>query len=418
MYSSKVVAKNIEKFASQEGWTPVAHSVEEVDEFKEYVNSIIKTESNSKSIYVTLAKPISKKRADEVQRFITNEQVMCAVDSNYWESRYVYIADERGSVVRFKNRKSQEIIDYILADLDEKGLSKELLVLGGRQNGTSTKILLKIMHRTLFSSNTQSMVATVSLVESEAFRRMQNAIYDNCPWWLVPQKLPKNSLNNGSALRLNSGMQATGITRGYTPQCVYVTNIEDFPNPVKTFEEGLLRAFFSSRNTMLILHGRRTNKPYSWINCLWEESKKYYDEGLARFMPVFIPWAICSDIYPTSDWIKNHPVPKVWKPLKETVEHVRRCESYIRKTSYLSKSVGPKWKMPIEQKWYWEFNYRHALATNSVDSFLSQMPADDKIGTEITESPKEEMVDEYVDLDTIFPSAAQTQKTLDKMKNG
>lgn len=414
MYSPKVVAKNIEKFASQEGWTPVAHSVEEVDGFNEYIDSITKKESSSKNTYIELSKPLSKKRADEVRRWIINEQVMCSLDSNYWESRYAYIVDSTGKVVKFKNSKSQEVIDSILADLDEKQVSKELLILGSRQNGTSTKILMKIIHRTLFHSNVQCLMASTGRDGRDLLNRMIKNVYSQCPWWLVPRQLSRNAFDN------RSGIQTSGTAHGFTPQCVYITNVEDCPYPVKTFEEGLLPVVHSSKNTLLVLHGMKTKEPNSWINCLWNESKANYDKGLARFMPVFIPWPICSDIYPTAEWIKRYPVPESWKPLKETVEHVRRCESYIRKTPYLSKVVGPKWKMPIEQKWFWEFNYKHALAMHTVDSFLSQMPADDSFGDGLvlTESAPEidEALDQETDLDNIFPSAEHTQETLERIR--
>lgn len=416
MYSPKVVAKNIEKFASQEGWTPVAHSIEEVDEFNGYIDSITKKESNSKNTYIELSKPLSKKRADEVRRWIINEQVMCSLDSNYWETRYAYIADEMGTVSKFKNRKSQEVIDSILSDLDEKEVSKELLILGSRQSGASTKIILKIMHRVLFQPYVQSLVASPVYECSDIFSRITNNIYQKCPWWLVPIKMPKNSLANGSLIATEFGSSRRGMAQGFTPQCVYITNVEEFPDPVKTFEEGMLRSSFSSKNTLLVLHGMKTKEPNSWINCLWNESKANYDKGLARFMPVFIPWPICSDIYPDPHWIKKYPVPESWKPMKETVEHVRRCESYIRKTPYLSKVVGPKWKMPVEQKWYWEFFYKHALAMHTVDSFLSQLPADDDSAVKVSEAHRNEVVDEETDLDNIFPSASQIQETLENIR--
>ena len=135
MYSRKKVQVSLEGFASREGWMPTPHTIEEIDEFKKYVESIVSIESNSQSSYVTLSKPLSAKRQEEVSRWIENEQILCAADYSYWESRYAYVKNEMGEFVRFKNRASQSILDSIIADLDERNLSKEIVVRSSRQCG-------------------------------------------------------------------------------------------------------------------------------------------------------------------------------------------------------------------------------------------------------------------------------------------
>jgi hypothetical protein len=96
MYSERVIVANLNEFASREGWMPTYHTLEQVDEFKHYIDSIVKIESNSRSSYVTLTRTISEKRRKEVWHWVENEQALCGLDSNYFESRYAYVCNEKG----------------------------------------------------------------------------------------------------------------------------------------------------------------------------------------------------------------------------------------------------------------------------------------------------------------------------------
>lgn len=404
MYSPKTTQKTLEMFASREGWTPVPHTIEEVDEFKKYISSIVNIESNSRNSYIELAKPLSVNRQKEISRWIENEQVLCFSDCSYWESRYAYIRTETGEIARFKNRAAQTILDSSIADLDERGLPKELIVLGSRQNGTSTKIILKCIHRALFSPNSRVLLSSSTGEKSEFMGEIADNVFNQCPWWLVPQRLPKRKFSNGSGLVLS------GTGQGFTPDCVYVTDAGDYPTPMKTFEEGLFRAVQSSARTMMVIHGRMPNKG-TWLRNIWDYSKQYYPKGMSKFMPVFIPWYVSSDIYPTKEWTARFPAPEKWVPAKETKEHVLRCELYVRNTPILTKALGNGWKMPTEQKWYWEHTYNYAKATDIMSSFLLNMSADD---TEHLANA--EVFEDDVDLDLLFPQANLTQMKMEREK--
>jgi hypothetical protein len=62
MYSAKKIQKTIEAFEKREGWSLTPHTLDEVNEFKEYVNSIVKIGSNSKNSWIESVKPLSEKR--------------------------------------------------------------------------------------------------------------------------------------------------------------------------------------------------------------------------------------------------------------------------------------------------------------------------------------------------------------------
>jgi hypothetical protein len=378
LYSERIILSNLDEFAAREGWMPVYHSFAQVEDFKNYIDSLTKIESNSRSSYVSLIKPITEKRRAEIWHWIENEQVLCGLDSSYFESRYAYVCDEKGQIYKFKNRLSQDVFDAVTADFDEKQVSIELLVLKARQVGITTKTALKFLHRLLFIPHTQAVMASVQADKSELIGRILDTAYNRLPWWLVPRRLPKGAFDNGSVLSMQSGMQATGIAQGWTPTCIHVSELADIPKPEKVIEEGLLRATHSSRNLFMVFEGTGGGNT-GWLANTWRSAKADWPKGQSRLCPIFIPWAMVPDLYPEADWVRKFPVPEGFYNKREEVtrKHVTRCELYIRNTPYLAKVVGTNWRMPIEQQWFWQFNYLQACKNHSQKIWLAQMAADD-----------------------------------------
>lgn len=285
--------------------------------------------------------------------------------------------DEKGNIYKFQPRLSQKLLDAVIAEFDEKQVSIELLVLKGRQLGVTTWAALKFLRRMLFVPHTQAIMASVQADKSELIGRILDTAYNRCPWWLVPRRLPKRAFENGSVLSIQSGMQATGLAQGWTPSCVHVSELADIPNPQKTIEEGLLRATHSSRNLFMVLEGTGGGN-IGWLADSWKSAKEDWPKGQSRLCPIFVPWPMAPDIYPEPDWIRKFPPDGAFDPRDEaTRKHVARCESYIRNTPYLAKVAGRNWKMPIEQQWFWQFNYKQACKNHTQKIWLAQMPADD-----------------------------------------
>jgi hypothetical protein len=357
---------------------PTPHSFDQVEEFKKYVDSLVKVETNSRSSYISVVRTITEKRRQEIRRWIENEQALCALDSEYFESRYAYVCNEGGEIYKFKNRKSQEIFDSVVADFDERQVAIRLLVLKARQVGITTKTALKFLHRMLFIPHTQAVMASVQAEKSELIRRILEIAYNRCPWWLVPPRKPKGAYDNGSVLSIQSGMQATGIAQGWTPTCIHISELADIPKPKKVIEEGLLRATHATRNLFMVFEGTGGGNT-GWLADTWRAAREGFPKGLHDLCPVFIPWAMATDLYPEADWLRQFPVPSNFYEKRDdaTRKHVTRAELYVRNTPYLAKVVGARWRMPLEQQWFWEFNYLKACTNNSQKIWLAQMPADD-----------------------------------------
>jgi hypothetical protein len=380
MYAESVILEKLAEFTRANGWTPVYHSLQEVEEFKAYIASITKQDPNARNTYIEITTKLTKKREDEIRRWVQNEQVLCTIDSSYWETRYAYIIDNGSNVYKFENRKSQEVFDSIIAQFDIDEVAIELLILKARQLGISTKVALKFLHRLLFLPNTQAVMASINADKSELLGRMIQVCLERLPWWLIPRtttdRLRLTEFDNGSILAVQSGSQATGIAQGWTPTLIHISEIGDIPNPKKVLEEGLFRATHPTRKLFAVYEGTG-NGNTGWQADKWRGCKEDWPKGRSRLCPIFLSWPCAPDQYPEPDWLRKFPVPGGWEPHATTRKHVARCELYIRNTPYLAKILGKDWQMPRNQQWYWEFNYDEAVKTHTQKVWLSQMPADD-----------------------------------------
>ncbi len=279
---------------------------------------------------------------------------------------------------KFKNRKSQEIFDSVIAEFDEKQVSIEMICLKARQLGITTKVALKFIHRLLFIPNTQAIMASVQKERSELIKRIMDTAYGHCPWWLVPTVISKNRYDNGSILSIQSGSQAMGLAQGWTPTSIHLSELADYPDPKKMIEEGLFRATHSSKNLFMVLEGTGGGNT-GWLADTWRAAKEDWPLGKSRLCPIFIPWAMCPDIYPEEDWLRKFPIPGGFESQIHDItrKHVIKCESFVRNTPYLAKIAGRDWRMPIEQKWFWQFNYDTSCKTHTQKTWMAQMPADD-----------------------------------------
>lgn len=380
MYAESVILGKLAEFERKNGWMPEYHTLAWVEEFKAYIDSIVSVDANTRNSYIDITKKLTKERADWIRRQIQNEQVLCTIDASYWETRYAYISDNASEIYKFQNRKSQEVFDSIIAQFDIDEVAIELLILKARQLGVSTKVALKFLHRLLFLANTQAVMASVNTEKSELLGRMIETCLKYLPWWLIPRRtrdsLKLTEFDNGSILSVQSGSQATGLAQGWTPTLVHISELGDILNPKKVLEEGLFKATHPTRKLFAVYEGTG-NGNTGWQADKWRACKEGWPLGRSRLCPIFLSWPCAPDQYPEPDWIKKFPVPGGWAPHAVTRKHVLRCELYIRNTPYLARVMGKDWRMPLQQQWYWEFNYDEAVKTHTQKVWLSQMPADD-----------------------------------------
>lgn len=377
MYSQQVILETLDEFKRRNGWMPQYHSIDEVDRFKKHIDSLVEIEGNSRSTTITPKRDFTPA---EIQ-FIRNERALCWADAHYFLSRYCYICDEANNIFRFLPRKSQEIFLKLLEQFEEGKVAIEILLLKARQLGMSTIVELLFLHRLLFIKRTQAITASVNQDTSELLQRMAYTCLDELPWWLPPQRRRNREgklleFVTGSIWSIQSGTQKMGIGQGWTPTLIHISECGDYPNPKKTLEEGLMRATHPSASLFAVYEGTG-NGNVGWWPESWYAAKKLWPLGKSRLCPLFLSWPMATDLYPLPDWLKKFPVPYEWNPRKETRLHVAKCENYIRNTPIINDIMGKNWRMPVEQQWYWEFNYVEALEKHTQKIWLQQMPADD-----------------------------------------
>jgi hypothetical protein len=307
-----------------------------------------------------------------------NEQVLCSLDYGYWRDNYAYCVDEGGQIKKFKNRRSQDVFDSIVAELEEKQAGIQVLCLKARQIGITSLVALYFMHRMLFVPNVLAVMASVQKEKSEEIEVKLNTAYDMCPFWLIPPRTPKRGFANGSRLNIESGMQPKGIAQGKSPTLIHISELSLIPNPHNTIEEGLLPATHPTKNLFMVFESTGSGN-VGWFADFWRSQKEKWPLNTGRMCPIFLSWPLATDLYPEADWMRQHPVPPGFyeRRLDATKAHITRCESYIRNTPYLSKVVGSDYRVPIEQQYWWELEYAQAKERHSLQQHAARLPADD-----------------------------------------
>ena len=376
MYSDRIIQSTLDDFSRREGWRPEFHSVEQVDEFCSYVDSLIDTDANSRNSYFSwkAGKRPSDSRIQMIKRWVRNEQFCCFASAEYFATRYGRIRDAEERVIHFNHRLAQRIFHNALAECDDEQIAIQLYILKCRQLGVSTVVALYFLHRILFRSNTYAVMASVQAQQSEKLAAMIDLTWSRLPFWLIPAKTiikarePKWA--NGSALSVQSGTQEVGIAQGTTPTCIHISEVGDYANPKRVLEEGLFPACHPTKSLFMVLEGTGSMAS-PWQKEKWDYYTANYGKG-GRFRPFFIPPACARDLYPHADWLRAHPIPAVWSPGEETRRMRRRAELFVRSTDYLWKVLGQHWEMDREFMWYWECLFQEAVASHSEKEFLAQ----------------------------------------------
>ena len=377
MYAKSIIQRKIRAATAHLGWEPQYHSVDETREFDEHYSKLLEVDKHRN---INLTRDL---KAWEV-KWIRNERALCFADQLYWATRYARIYDAKNNLISYVPRVSQLVLHDIFADLEEQGVSMEAQVLKGRQQGTSTEIEMKFLHRLVFCPGTQAIVASADGQKSELMARMFYTCIDHFPYWMAPEAEKDRrsgargllQLRHGSIVAIQSGNQDTGIGQGWTPTCVHISECCDYVNPRVTIEEGLMKATHSSAS-LFGVYESTGNGDTGWWADTWRSSKEFYPLGRARLMPIFLPWHMATDLFPEPDWLKKFPIPLDWRPAKETIAHAAKCRMYVRDTKPLWKRLGQHWELPPHQMWFWEFNFQEAKRKNAAKSWLRQMPADD-----------------------------------------
>ena len=227
-----------------------------------------------------------------------------------------------------------------------------------------------------------AVVASSDPDKSATMAKIIETVYANEPWFLVPTTTKYKSGvliefgGQNSGISIQHGTQFTGIARGTTPTVVHASELSDFSDPASLVDASLLRAMHSSPWIFLVLESTATTMN-DWWNKTWDVNKELWPQRRCRLRPVFLPWFVGADIYPTSTWLKEHPMPKLWEPPEFIQKHAEHAERYVESNDLLSRHMPPNWRMSEEQKWFYFVEREEARKKKELNKFLSEMPATD-----------------------------------------
>lgn len=322
--------------------------------------------------------------SDEETWHITNELYLCACSFEYWFYRYFYIADPSGSIGLPEDLISQRIMMEIMAEADLLHLPILVMNLKARQLGISTFHVGVIVWLSIFRRGSHNVLASADEEKSEELAQKVWLALENLPLWMR-HVLTREDAKVGpefgainSDILIQHGSQKKGISRGSTPVAALISEVPYYFDPVQTIESSLLRAMHENPRTYLILEGTARRRG-DWYHETWLKNREGEDTGYNRFTCLFLPWYVGVDKYPTDDWLRNHPIPENWHPLKQTIKQANDAKLYVRTTALLKKYLGAEWEMPIQQQWYWEFNFREASRSDpTLKAFYAEMAADER----------------------------------------
>lgn len=374
MYSPKIIEKRLEAVERRKGFYPQETSIADVESNNDHLASLL-LEDN------TLARALTKNERD----YIENERAMCANNFQYFATRYCWNQHWEGGIRRVNFWKSQQIALDLYGQLEELGRSISVQKLKARQLGMSTLSELAITHRVQFFPETKSLIGSSDPNKSSQMVRMILVSWERMPWWLMPNLTKKQTGEfyefggMNSSVVISHGSAMTGIGRGSTFQAFHLSELADYVDAAELVDASLVKATHESPFLIRILESTAKGKGKgNWWHTTWEASKRGYWKGEAKFCPLFLPWYVGEDIYPTEHQRRTRPVPIDWIPGELTLAHANRAKDYVQTSDILRKHLGENWFMPKEQMYYWENERRSYESKNELAKFYEEMPADDK----------------------------------------
>lgn len=377
MFSEKVITKKLSLFTEKYKWTPIRHSVEEVEKATAYIQSLCETNAAGELYFD------DKNWTPRLVRFVQNEQAMCSIDCAYFLTRYYKISAEN-RFMRFEFRSGQKVFYRVCQELEDMDVSIEIQCLKARKQGISTLVEGIMTHSALFIPGAKCSVGSANDQKTYVMMGMMYDALEHMPWWLTPKQTKDKRSGSailefahiGTSIIIQSGSMKGGIGQGTTPTRIHLSECCDFTDPVTQIEEGLFKAVPSIPGIFMVLESTGNGNTGWWAD-QWRTNKENYWLGKARLLPLFLPWFMTPELFPSDHWMKKFPFPAKWEPAPETLAMSAKCEAYTRNTEILSRILGEKWKLPPEQQWYWEYHYLDAKRRRTEKSWTRQMPCDD-----------------------------------------
>src|SRR6266705_666995 len=389
MYAEDVTALHVQAASKAQGWPLQYHTVSQCQTAIDHLDTLIQEQEHEKQA-ITLKRPLTK---DE-QQWIRNERKLCALDFRYYCTHYAWIIDWKKHAVRFQPNVAQSIVLDVWGDLERHGQAIMMLALKARQLGITTITEIAVAHRVQFVRNTNAVVASADPSKSVKMASMIDFSWSNQPWWLLPRTtkiekgMPVEFEDLNSSILIQAGNQFNGVARGQTPNVFHLSELCEWEDPDLLVDAALLKAIHETPDVFGILESTALGRGNLWHDT-WKQVKEDFPRGRSRLCPVFLPWFVGVDIYPTATDLRMRPIPPDWTPSDLTIRHAERAREYVLANPLLFRHLAkedPDWSMSRAQMWYYEIERDSAIKKKQLNLFLSEMPADDQEAFQSTNS--------------------------------
>lgn len=320
----------------------------------------------------------------EEQRLVINERALCKWDARYYWSRYYKIEHVDGSgMTLFEPNVAQQIILDTWAEREDAGLHIMQIHLKARQAGDTTLWQAAIAHRVQFHPDTRAVVGSSRPEKSTAMIDKALKAWGHVPWFLRPRMTRYKAgelidfgvLNSSINIQHGAKVKA-GAARGETPIVGHFSECCEYLNPSEDIDSAVLFAMHPSAKTLFGLESTAKGQE-NWWHYKWMQARDNWGVHPTLLQPVFLPWYVARDIYPTATWLAGSPIPADWKPSSRTERHAKKAAEYVQGTPLLARYLGSSWTMPPEQQWYWEATRAEYQRMGELNKFYSELCADD-----------------------------------------
>lgn len=313
--------------------------------------------------------------------FILNERTLCRHDFPYY-TRYCHVIDKESGLVPYRPYKAQWMLNEFRAEHERAGIAMEFFNLKARQLGVSTDSEMVVSHRAQFGKYLYCLVASADPDKSKTMSEMMIRNWKAMPFFLMPDL---TSIRSGEEIQFGNQdvtiaiewlNQKSGLARGQTPHVAHVSEVSMCEDPEDKIDASLMRAMHPSAK-LYAMYESTANGQGNWYHDTWKTTKKEYAARRSRLRPVFLPWFVGDDKYPTPAWLRAQPIPSDWKPHELTIRHAERAAVHVKNTPYLWKRLGLGWKMPVEQMWFWECTRETHRRNKTLNVFYQELCSDD-----------------------------------------
>jgi len=160
-------------------------------------------------------------------------------------------------------------------------------------------------------------------------------------------------------------------------KCYHLSEVASYGNPDELIEASLFKCVHPHPDVFGVLESTAEGDSGWWYDTYWE-SKAKWRLNRSRLCPLFLPWFLGTDKYPTETWIRTHPTPKNWRPSVETRKMMAKAKMYVDSAPVLSNVLTDKWELPEHQAWYWELQFEEACSKGKEKLFQQELPTDDR----------------------------------------